>query len=99
MANPFNTSVGQLTGTGAEVTVTLGYQPCYIRILEATNGNIWEKHGGLPTTLAIKYEAVGPTITFPNIGDIIINSNGFTISANVSVLAAPVYYTAIRGET
>jgi hypothetical protein len=77
-----NFATGQLDPTAGEaITVTLGFIPRHIRVVNEDLVVVWEKFAGMAAAAAIKTVTNGTTTYDANSG-IVINTDGtFTISS------------------
>jgi len=76
-----NFATGQLDPTaGAAITVTLGFKPRHIRVVNEDLVVVWEKFEGMADAAAIK-TVTGGTTTYDTNSAIIIDAGGFTISS------------------
>lgn len=76
-----NFATGRLDPTANEaITVTLGFKPRHIRVVNEDLVVVWEKFEGMADAAAIKTVTAGTT-TYDTNSAIIISANGFTISS------------------
>lgn len=59
----FAGTVGKVTGTGAEITVSTGFVPKYVKVTNIDNGSSFEWYAGMTNATAIKTtgSAIGNT--------------------------------------
>lgn len=79
--------IGSYTGTGAAINIELGFDPDYVRIINATDGdNIWEWFDGMAAGSALFTRTVVDNATTGNSSLALITSNGVTkFNGNSSV--------------
>lgn len=99
MANPYNVGYGVLTGDGTAKTVTLGYRPVSVKVLDETNNIVWEVIDGMASTYTLRQTIASPSVlsTTTN-SDVAITATGFTLSATAHALLARLVYVAPREE-
>jgi len=97
MANPFNCEPGTLTGTGLARTITLGYRPAYVKIIDQTNNIIWEFVDGMMATHTLRQTIASPAVnSVTTSSDIAISDTGFSITATLNASSAALVYIAVR---
>lgn len=80
-----NTSTGSATSDGNAISVTLGFKPRWVKVINETDAIVWEKLEGMSATKTLKLlahdtaQVVVDTSTALSIGD-----SGFTISATAA---------------
>lgn len=76
-----NFATGRLDPTdNTVITVTLGFRPRHIRLVNEDLVVVWEKFEGMADAAAIKTVTAGTT-TYDATSAIVITENGFTVSA------------------
>lgn len=79
-----NFATGQLDPTANEaITVTLGFKPRHIRLVNEDLVEVWEKFEGMVDAAAIK-TVTGGTTTYDTGSAIVIDANGFTVSSTAA---------------
>jgi len=71
---------GSTTGDATVLTVTLGFRPQHVTIIDQTGPIRWEKIDGMLATQSLKTLAAGTT-SLDTTSAIVITANGFTTSA------------------
>jgi hypothetical protein len=97
-ANLQNVKVGTVTGTGAALTVTLGYRPDHVRVVNITDGDtVHEFFTGMTAGHAIKITN-GDTTQMSRItsNGITLTDTGFTLGTDVSESDKLLGYVATR---
>jgi hypothetical protein len=99
-------AIGTVTGTGALITIPLGFQPDHIEIFNPTTqaGMVWQR--GMASNSAIKTVAAGTrtlavtNAIIPTAGVDGTTARGFSIGAdaNVNVSTNVMYYKAISND-
>lgn len=78
-----NTVVGSFTSDNAAQTVTLGFKPNYMKIINETDTIVWESFSVSTATKVLKTTGV-PAVTIDTGSAIVINSDGtVTLSATL----------------
>lgn len=91
-----NVVTGSWTGDGAAQTLTLGFVPLYIKIVNETDATTWEKWDPMVAANSIKTVTAG-TMTVDTGSAIVINSDGtVTLSATLSANAKAFKFIARR---
>lgn len=76
-----NFATGQLDPSANEaITVTLGFKPRHVRVVNEDLVVVWEKFEGMAAAACIKTVTAGTTTYDTNSG-IVLGDNGFTISS------------------
>jgi len=88
-----NFASGSFTGAGAAVEVDTGFTPRYVRIFDKTNVIIWEKSEDMVAANCIKQVTAGTT-TVETSSDIVMDDNGFTVSATLAASSAEIGWIA-----
>lgn len=90
-----NFAVGGLTTDGTAVTVTLGFLPRYIKVINETDVILWEWIKGMAATKAIKVVTAGTTTA--DTGSAIVDSGDgtFIISATAAGTSKVLTWVAI----
>ena len=71
-----NTVVGSFTSDNAAQTLTLGFKPIYVKVINETDAIVWEVLASSASTKTVKYNGTGPTIAVDTGSAIVINSDG-----------------------
>lgn len=71
-----NIAEGYFTSDNSAQTLTLGFIPSWIKVINVTDVIIWEKVRGMASTDVIKYNGTGPAITLDANSYILINTDG-----------------------
>lgn len=95
MPNPFNTADGQYVGDGAAKTVTLGFQPGEVNLVDTTNNKHFYVTAAMPATYTQEIQAGVTT----SASDLAITATGFTVSAATNANLAVLTYWAVRRES
>ena len=82
-AGVVNIATGTDTSDNTAAVVTLGFRPRYVKVINQTDVIIWEKIDGMAAANAIKVVTAGTT-TLDTGSAIVIDDNGFTISAGAA---------------
>ena len=91
-----NVATASWTGDGAAQTVTLGFVPLHVKIINETDVIVWEKWDPMAAANCIKTVTAGTT-TLDTGSAIVINSDGtLTISATASANAKALKLIARR---
>ena len=77
---------GGHTGDGTKLTVTLGYRPQHVKIVNVTDAAVWEKIDGMTDAQTIKVVTAGTT-TVDTGSTLVITDDGFTLAAAANVNA------------
>ena len=78
-----NTAVGSFTSDNAAQTLTLGFKPNYIKVINETDTIVWEAFSNSTATKVLKITGV-PAVTIDTGTAILINSDGtVTLSATL----------------
>lgn len=102
-----NVKVGTYTGTGAAINIELGFIPDYVRIVNATDGDIaWEWFYGMGAADALQGTNHADTqfslITSNGVDSYsptdFTNNKGFTVGTSLSENAKVFYYVALRNN-
>ncbi len=97
--------VGTYTGTGAAINIELGFIPDYVRIINATDGDIsWEWFYGMGAGDAFQtanHASAQQSLITSNGVDAYVptdftNNPGFTVGTSLSESAKVFYYVATR---
>ncbi len=75
-----NFATGTFTGDGTAIEVLCGFKPRYIRVVNVTDVEIWEKHEAMTAAQAVKTVTAGAT-TIDTGSAIVIGDRGFTLLA------------------
>lgn len=89
-----NVATGSFTGGGAEVDVELGFTPRYIKFVNVTDRTVFEFIEGMAATTTLKTVAAG-TVTADTTSALVVDANGFTISAAAAVDAKAITWVAM----
>lgn len=80
-----NTSTGSATSAGAAIAVSLGFKPRWVKVINETDGIVWEKLEGMSATKTLKLishdtaQVVVDTSTAISLDD-----SGFTLSSTAA---------------
>ena len=78
-----NTAVGSFTSDGSAQTVTLGFKPNYMKIINETDTIVWEVFSNSTATKVLKITGV-PAVTIDTGTAILLNADGtVTLSATL----------------
>lgn len=99
--------VGKYTGTGAAITIELGFVPDYVRVVNITDSDImweWYRDGSaagsaIETTVDVHTLAANGITAFAGAGTPAGAKAGFTIGTSLSEAAKVMGYLAIRNTT
>ena len=82
-----NVAVGRFldTGTVADTTITCGFKPRYVRIMNVTSRDSEEWFEGMDADSAVKSVAAG-TSTLITTNGITVSANGFSIGLDTDIL-------------
>lgn len=76
-----NFATGAIDPTdNSDVVVTLGFTPRHVRVVNEDLVEVWEKFAGMAAAASIKTVTNGTT-TYDANSAVVLDSNGFTISA------------------
>lgn len=70
-----NTVVGSFTSDNAAQTLTLGFKPNYVKVINETDTIVWEAFSSSSSTKVLKITGV-PAVTVDTGSAIVINSDG-----------------------
>ena len=73
------------TGTVAAVTITCGFKPRYVRVVNQTSGDEYEWFYGMTAAHAIKRVAAGTCAATTSLG-ITVAEHGFTIGLDTDIV-------------
>src|SRR3990167_2378448 len=87
-ADAHNVSVGRYldTGTVAAFTITTGFQPRYVRVVNVTSGDEYEWFEGMAAASAYKRVTAGDA-TIPTTLGITVSASGFTVGLDTDINA------------
>lgn len=75
----YEVQMGTVTGTGQPVTISVGFPPDYVKVVNITDGNqMWEWFTGMGAGQAIQSQS-GSSNQFTR-----LNANGITISSGAA---------------
>lgn len=80
-----NSAAGSFTSDGAAQTLTLGFKPCYVKVINETDAIVWEVTCANSATKVVKYNGTGPAITIDTGSAIVINSDGTVTLSSTAV--------------
>lgn len=80
--------MGDATGDGTALMVTLGFRPAHVKLLNATAGKKFEKFDLMPDTDTWNGTAITTT------SDIILTERGFIVSAAINAAGNRLYFDA-----
>jgi len=95
MAQPYERYVGTYTGDGAAKTLTIGFKPAYIRVLNFTDRIEYEKYNTMAAADTLKTVAAG-TRTLETGSDIVLTNKGATISLGANINAKVFHVFAVK---
>lgn len=73
------------TSDGAAATLSLGFKPTFVKVINETDTIVWEWLKGMAATKTIKYNGTGPAITTDTGTAILDNADGtITISSGAA---------------
>lgn len=75
-----NRAIGKATGDGTALSVTLGFKPMKVEVINLTDTTTFEKIDGMPDNTTIKCVAAG-TVTTDTSSAITLVEKGFIVSA------------------
>lgn len=75
------TSTGTVTGTGAALSVTTGFKPKYVKLVNLTSGVSLESISDIPDGKGLALTTT-PTYALVSSGGITINDNGFSVGTH-----------------
>jgi hypothetical protein len=78
-------ATGTHTGDGTVLTVTLGYRPKRVELVNMTDNTVWTKIDGMPENTTLKDAAGTPTVDTTSAIQIV--QNGFVVSAAANIAA------------
>lgn len=84
---------GVTTGDATVLTVTLGWKPQTVKIVDVTNVITWEKIDGMTDAQSVKTVTAGTT-TIDATSAIVLTDTGFTTSAALNASAATLVWYA-----
>lgn len=92
-----NCAVGSFTGTGADVEVTCGFKPRYVKLINITDRTVYEKTSDMVAANSLKQVAAG-TLTDDAAGILLKGSQdsyrGFFVPAAIAINAKVLHYIA-----
>lgn len=85
-ADTHNVAVGRYldTGTAAAFTLTVGFQPRYVHVVNNTSGDEEEWFEGMAAASAFKKVAAGTTAQITTLG-ITVSATGFTVGLDTDI--------------
>lgn len=98
MPFPFEVKASTYTGTGAALTVTLGFKPSYIRAFNQTDGDlVWEFINGMTAATAVTTVLATATVATQGCT---LTDTGFTLGTDATINeTGKVYcYVAFGGD-
>jgi len=75
------TSTGTVTGTGASLSVTLGFEPKYVKVINLTSGASLETISDVGDGKGLKLTDT-PTYALVSSNGLTIDNNGFTLGTD-----------------
>ena len=95
MAEGIPNITGSYVGTGAELTIEVGFRPKYIKFANFTTGSAAEYMDSMADDSVVTHDS--GTDAFPTSGGITLTDSGFTIGTNAAVntSANVVHYLAV----
>jgi len=95
MSAPFNSNAGKVTGAGIAITVTTGYTPSRVYVVNYTTETEIDKNSGMDTTETYTRDVTGAgSIDLGS--NIVMEQNGFTIAAAVCGVGDVINYWSCR---
>src|ERR1051325_4365646 len=81
-----NIAVGSYidTGTAAAITITCGFKPRYVRVMNQTSGDMYEWFEGMTAAHSIKQVAAGTRAATTSLG-ITVSDSGFVIGLDLDI--------------
>ena len=90
-----NTACGSFTSDGAAQTVTLGFKPCWMKVINETDTITWEVFNSSSATKTLKTTGV-PAVTIDTGSAIVLNSDGtVTLSATLVGTSKVITFVAV----
>lgn len=86
-------SQGVVTGDGTALSVTLGFRPKSVKLVNITGVIVWEKIDGMLDSNSLKTVTAG-TLTVDTTSALVITDTGFLASAAANVSAASLVWYA-----
>lgn len=85
-ASVMQTTVGSYitSSTAAAFTITLGYKPLWVRVINETSGDMYEWYNGMADAEAVKTVAAGTRSLITSLG-ITQSATGFTVGLDTDV--------------
>lgn len=91
-----NSASGSLTGDATATTITLGFNPLQVFVVNSTDTITWNKIAGMAAANSVKTVAAGTT-TIDTGSAILINGDGtITLSATLAASAKAIAWIARR---
>lgn len=75
---------GTFTGDGGIATITLGFRPKNVKLVNITGVVVWEKIDGMLATQTLMTVTAG-TLTVNTTSAVVLTATGFTVSAAAAV--------------
>ena len=94
-----NMAVGSFTGAGADVDVTLGFKPRYLKLINLTDRTTYEITGDMTASHALKTVAAG-TVTDDTAGILLYDGQssagyrGFLVPAAIAINTKALHWVA-----
>lgn len=89
-----NSAYGSFTGDGAASTITLGFNPQHMIVVNETDATTWQKIAGMAAANSVKTVTAGTT-TVDTGSAILFNGNGtVTLSATLGASAKAIAWYA-----
>jgi hypothetical protein len=82
-----DTASGSFTGDGAATTITIGFSPTRMKVVNATDTIIWEKTKDMATNASIKITGT-PTVAIDTTSAILFNSDNKTVTLSAALGAS-----------
>jgi hypothetical protein len=87
-------ATGSITSDGTAITVTLGFKPRWVKVVNSTDAIIWEKIEGMAAANSVKTVTAGTT-TIDTGSAILINTDGtITISSTAAGTSKAISWVA-----
>jgi hypothetical protein len=93
-AGVVNFSSGSITSDNTAATVTLGFTPRWVKVVNSTDVIVWEKLEGMAAANSVKTVTAGTT-TIDTGSAILLATGGFTISATAAGNAKALSWVAM----
>lgn len=88
-----NKAMGKATGDGTALSVTLGFKPMSVKLVNLTDSIVWEKIGDMTDAQSVKTTGV-PAVTVDTTSAITLTEKGFIVSAAAAANAKSLVWVA-----